>query len=513
MAVQHGLGDCYVGVKPFEKALLDLFESDVVPRPVRTRHPALGHDGEVRSTFSWSDLHPMLHPTGAGVPRARAGRKCWQLEALCSITQLLADDFRSAGRESIHIVDFAAGCGPLGLPLAALLPWATVTIVELKKRSLDIARARAAEAGLSNVRFFEGDLGAFHEPFDIGVALHACGTASDLVLKACVDADARFVVCPCCTGKLSTDRRDYYRFAATGTNETRVAYPRSQPVCKVLTVESYNFLACAADVSDAGLLAGSRGLLRRLAKCFLEHDRALWLGEQGYDARLTRMPHGRNASPKCDILFGWQSDAPPAAVTRDTLTCTIEDEDVAEAESLGMGTGTTGTGTGTSTGTGTGVATIAETGCMACSTDREPTASRLGGTLGASEWSSEELEKVSATLRGLKVGDSLQIGASSGRKRRLVHFAAARLGLHHQTVTPTSAGKGAVVVRRIAPNTEALAAGAETDSATQSMVLEDLQAVRSMPWSWTAMGVVTMGVAVAACVAFGAVVVQKKRSS
>ena len=36
-----------------------------------------------------------------------------------------------------------------------------MTIVELKRRSLDIARERAADAGLTNVRFFEGDIEAY----------------------------------------------------------------------------------------------------------------------------------------------------------------------------------------------------------------------------------------------------------------------------------------------------------------------------------------------------------------
>ena len=300
------LADCYVGVKPYERALLDLLESETVPRPARSTHPLLiSADQAAMPPVDWEALHPRLHPTGAGVPPARAGRKCWQLEALCAITQLLAEDLRDARGTDCHIVDFAAGSGPLGLPLAAMLPWVTVTFVELKKRSLDIARERAKEAGLTNVRFFEGDIQAFSEPFDVGIALHACGTASDLVLETCVERGARFVVCPCCTGKLSTGRRDVYRFAVTGANESRVAYPRSALVSNVLDAEAYNFLACAADVSDVALLDGSRGLLRRLSKLYLEHDRRLWACERDYDCHLTRMHHGREASPKCDILYGW----------------------------------------------------------------------------------------------------------------------------------------------------------------------------------------------------------------
>ena len=38
------------------------------------------------------------------------------------------------------------------MTLAALLPWCTVTIVDVKRKSLDLAEARAKQAGLRNVR-------------------------------------------------------------------------------------------------------------------------------------------------------------------------------------------------------------------------------------------------------------------------------------------------------------------------------------------------------------------------
>ena len=413
------LSECYVGIKPFERALLDLFEG-LERKPARTPHPP------IPPPLSWDSMHPKLHPSGAGVPAARAGRKCWQLEAICSIVEALAE---RGDNKPCRIVDFAAGCGPLGLPLAALLPWATITILELKKRSLDIARARAEEAGLTNVRFHEGDIAAYDEPFEIGVALHACGAASDLVLQKCAEAKARYVVCPCCTGKLSTDRRDWYRFAATGDNETRVTYPRSQPFQAILSAESYNFLACAADVSDAKLLEGQRGLLRRLAKLFLEHDRCLWLTEKGYVARLTRMPHGVEASPKCDILFGWPSDgAPSDAEVLERLSKSMDDEDFVEAQRLGVGGGAEAAAAPSDDTMG-GAAP----------------ARRLGGALGASEWSAEELEEMTTRLKAIGEDAEDEVPAQTARLRRLVHYAAASLGLHHETL---SSGR-AVRVRRV----------------------------------------------------------------
>ena len=69
-------------------------------------------------------------------------------------------------------------------------------------------------SGMSNCRFFQCNLDYFCGDFDIGVSLHACGLATDLVLAKCLSADsASFVCCPCCYG---------------GIRENRVvAYPKS----------------------------------------------------------------------------------------------------------------------------------------------------------------------------------------------------------------------------------------------------------------------------------------------
>lgn len=36
----------------------------------------------------------------------------------------------------------------------------------------------------------------------VGVTLHACGVATDLVIKSCVENRSKFVIAPCCYGKL-----------------------------------------------------------------------------------------------------------------------------------------------------------------------------------------------------------------------------------------------------------------------------------------------------------------------
>ena len=45
--------------------------------------------------------------------------------------------------------------------------------------------AAEAELGhkITNVRIVEGRIEEFNESFDVGIALHACGAASDIVLQ------------------------------------------------------------------------------------------------------------------------------------------------------------------------------------------------------------------------------------------------------------------------------------------------------------------------------------------
>ena len=173
-------------------------------------------------------MHPALHPlwlslsenVDARVKPAqhqrtalRADRKAQQIESLASLAMMLTSGSAAA---TPHLVDFAGGSGPLALPLAALLPWCTVTIVDVKKRSLDLAEARAKQSGLTNVRTFHGDIAEFTEPFCVGLALHACGEASDLAMEASIAAGASFILCPCCVGKLSSAAHDPYKVRRRG---------------------------------------------------------------------------------------------------------------------------------------------------------------------------------------------------------------------------------------------------------------------------------------------------------
>jgi hypothetical protein len=104
---------------------------------------------------------------------------------------------------SLHIVDFGCGTGNLLLPLAALLPGCRFTGVDMKPAALQLLQTRAAAAGLANVSVFEGMIEQFRQPFDVGLALHACGNATDHVLQMSVEQRAAFVVSPCCVGEVA----------------------------------------------------------------------------------------------------------------------------------------------------------------------------------------------------------------------------------------------------------------------------------------------------------------------
>eukprot|EP00937_MAST-01D_sp_MAST-1D-sp2_P007389 g7389.t1 len=185
-------------------------------------------------------------------------------------------------------------------------------LLDAKQRSLDIARRRVADAGLRNVVCVQGyveeyDHGA--RPFDLGLALHACGDASDAVLERCVAAGASYVVCPCCVGKLQHGRL--------------FDYPRSAALRGALTAQEYDALARAADHQhehgdtlraaaasdgrggDAAAARAARRLRgRRMCKSVVECDRNALARESGYVARVVVM-HPPTATPKNDIIVGW----------------------------------------------------------------------------------------------------------------------------------------------------------------------------------------------------------------
>lgn len=113
--------------------------------------------------------------------------------------QETGQQWQAPGRQ-LHVVDFGCGTGGLLLPLAHLFPHVTFTGVEMKPAAVRILERRAAAAGLTNVRTFLGMIEAFTQPFDVALALHACGNATDHALARAQQLRAAFLVSPCCVG-------------------------------------------------------------------------------------------------------------------------------------------------------------------------------------------------------------------------------------------------------------------------------------------------------------------------
>lgn len=263
-----------------------------------------------------------------------------------------------------RIVDFAGGTGHLAVPLALLLPHCEVVCVDLKKWSLDLLHRRVdgvvtdddrnddiedldkntqngqhkqpcnsnivqVSQKVPNLSSYLGSIQSYTDDFDIGISLHACGEASDCVLRKCLEKKASWVVCSCCCGKLRRDAQNPYTFQSTGGNEKEVLYPQSKTLASFMSakfenngnddddestrrVESakrFDEIAKAADYSELGDVRKPRNACRRAAKSLVEWDRLLYCKE--YDALdstvnavLSRMVPWE-ASTKNDILIGW----------------------------------------------------------------------------------------------------------------------------------------------------------------------------------------------------------------
>jgi len=290
----------------------------------------------------------------------RARRKRWQVESFATVLRELLEKrreetsstepterterterTRSGFPQQPHgpyppttVVDFGAGSGALALPLAARFPEARFVAVEMKQRSADLLSLRARRAGLRNVETRVQMIETFREPFDVGIALHACGNATDHAMLRCVERGASFAVSPCCVGKLKFSlaggnsfgemNRDWttkgaYRSAEE--EETRgeslcvsITHPRSRWLFDQLgstssgggAAEPFAALAAAADTGHGdGAGADRITALGREAKKHVELDRAQAAREAGYEVVTLSLVRGDDAPPnKNHVLVG-----------------------------------------------------------------------------------------------------------------------------------------------------------------------------------------------------------------
>jgi tRNA G46 methylase TrmB len=230
----------------------------------------------------------------------RALRKRWQIE---SFAEILRDLVSSLGEESItgrrqplRVCDMGCGSGNFSLALASLFPGLDFTLVDRNAVSVEVARQRAAAAGLSNAKNFVSasieSLGTDDTAgveIDVVIAMHACGLATDAAISTAVALQVPFVVCPCCVGKLKDGEGG----------------PRSSWL-KEMSVTRDEFLGLAATADHVE--ADSSEYQVNLAKVVVELDRSYCASERGYEVLMGKL-HPLDSSPKNDVLIG----APPGS--------------------------------------------------------------------------------------------------------------------------------------------------------------------------------------------------------
>mmetsp|Transcript_9010 Transcript_9010/g.15249 ORF Transcript_9010/g.15249 Transcript_9010/m.15249 type:complete len:565 (-) Transcript_9010:95-1789(-) len=273
----------------------------------------------------------------------RAVRKRKQVESFASnLAQLIPSQTPSTRK--LHVVDFGCGTGNLCLALAYLFPQCKFSAVDMNARSVELLQQRAHSCDLTNVTGVTGRIEDYNEPFDVAVALHACGAATDYALVKSQACRASYIMCPCCIGKLkfglkSSKREggcsdlthprsqwlgDALRVASDlpchGSNFSSIMLPESDHMgsCQVSSQlspdELFAAMARAGDIShgEAHSLStvGQNHLHAheaRLCKGHLELDRNMCMQEQGYQTTLLRLIQAE-LTGKSDLLVGAPSE-------------------------------------------------------------------------------------------------------------------------------------------------------------------------------------------------------------
>ncbi|XP_018881346.1 glutathione S-transferase C-terminal domain-containing protein isoform X1 [Gorilla gorilla gorilla] len=232
-------------------------------------------------TLDWNVLPAAVSPKEGKMSSDRALRKQQQLNNLVYVVT-------NQAKPGDRIVDFCSGGGHVGIVLAHMLPSCQVTLIENKELSLIRAKKRSDELGLSNIWFIQANMEYFTGMFNIGVALHACGVATDMVIEHCIKTRASFVTCPCCYGFIQ--------------NTSKFNFPKSEQFKKTLSYKEHMILCRFAD-QTAVQLPPQRRLIGKQCMCLVDLDRARAAEECGYSVQVISM-EPESCSPKNNMIVG-----------------------------------------------------------------------------------------------------------------------------------------------------------------------------------------------------------------
>nr|XP_020457721.1 glutathione S-transferase C-terminal domain-containing protein isoform X2 [Monopterus albus] len=247
-------------------------------------------------TLPWDSLPRAINPTEGKMSNIRAVRKQEQLNNLVAMVAQLA-------KPGYTIVDFCSGTGHVGIVVAHSLPDCQVILIENKEESLVRAQSRTRELGLKNINFIQANLDYFTGPFHIGVALHACGVATDMVMEHCIQAGAAFVISPCCYGFIQ--------------NAVKFTFPKSKRFQETLSNKEHMILCRFADQTGFQL-PPERRLIGKECMGLVDLDRS-WAAEtRGYSVKVMTM-EPESCSPKNNMLTGWPVQKSGGKVTAGQL--------------------------------------------------------------------------------------------------------------------------------------------------------------------------------------------------
>ncbi|XP_077877974.1 glutathione S-transferase C-terminal domain-containing protein [Ictidomys tridecemlineatus] len=232
-------------------------------------------------TLDWNGLPAAVSPKEGKMSSDRALRKQQQLNNLVYVVIKQA-------KPGDRIVDFCSGGGHVGIVLAHILPSCQVILIENKELSLIRAKKRSDDLGLSNIWFIQANMEYFTGMFNIGVALHACGVATDMVIEHCIKTRASFVTCPCCYGFIQ--------------NTSKFNFPKSEQFKKTLSYKEHMILCRFAD-QTAVQLPPQRRLIGKQCMCLVDLDRARAAEEHGYSVQVISM-EPESCSPKNNMIVG-----------------------------------------------------------------------------------------------------------------------------------------------------------------------------------------------------------------
>ena len=255
----------------------------------------------------------------------RRRRKMNQVQSFALVLAALEGAIKKRQKEGdppIQVVDFGSSTGALILPLAYLFPHFSFHAVDMKPKSVEMLLDKASKGGLQNVTAEAVMIEQFEGKFDIALALHACGNATDYSILQAVKNRAAFVVCPCCVGKLkfsieggSSFHRVYTLWPGlsdqtngnSNGNESpgeglgAVEHPRSQWMRGKISKDEFGVLAKSGDISQ--MQGHGYAKICELSKANLEFDRAAAARESKYSTGMYRLIDGKD-DPKSQLIVG-----------------------------------------------------------------------------------------------------------------------------------------------------------------------------------------------------------------